>query len=154
LSAPPSQTKISYAASPPRPIKMKLNLKDEPKEWRKSALLAALGLALISSALRWRHVLVTKSWLSVLGVLAVVAVAALIRPRLFRGYHLFSMRLGFAISRVVGQVILVLLFIFILTPMGLILRLAGKDPLQLKRPANADTFWQAAKDPSPLDRLF
>jgi hypothetical protein len=27
---------------------MNLNLKDEPREWRKSALLAALGLALIS----------------------------------------------------------------------------------------------------------
>lgn len=133
---------------------MKLNLKDEPREWRKSALLAAFGLALISSALRWRHVLVTKNWLAVLGVLAVVAVAALKRPRLFRGYHLFSMRLGFAISQFLGRVALVLFFIFILTPLGFILRLAGKDPLQLKRPLNTDTFWQTAKDPSPLDRMF
>jgi hypothetical protein len=133
---------------------MKLNLKDEPKEWRKSALLAAFGLALLSSLLRWRHHLVQKNWLIVLAVLAIVAVAALGQPRWFRGWHLFSMRLGFAVSQWLGRVALILFFIFILTPAGLILRLAGKDPLQLKRPANAETFWQTAKDASPLDRLF
>jgi hypothetical protein len=71
-----------------------------------------------------------------------------------RGYHLLSMRVGFAISQFLGRVALTLFFIFILTPVGLLLRLAGKDLLQLKRPAKADTFWQTAKNLSPLDRLF
>jgi hypothetical protein len=133
---------------------MKLNLKDEPKEWRKSALLAAFGLALMSSLLRWRHVLATGTWLAILAVLALLAVAALLQPRWFRGYHLFSMRLGFVVSQFLGRVALVLFFICILTPLGLILRLAGKDPLRLKRPANSDTWWQTAKDPGPLDRMF
>ena len=133
---------------------MKLNLKDEAKEWRKSAWLAALGIALISSLLRWRQHLAHQTWLVILAVLAVVAVAAMLRPRWFRGYHLFSMRLGFIISRVLGRVFLTLFFIFMLTPMGWALRLAGKDPLQLKRPVNAATYWQPAKDCGPLDRLF
>ena len=133
---------------------MKLNLKDEPKEWRKSALLAAFGLALISSLLRWRHHLAQRTWLVVLAVLAVTAIAAVLKPRWFRSYHLFSMRLGFAISRILGRVLLMLFFIFILTPMGWLLWLAGKDPLQLKRPADTTTFWQTAKDASLLDRLF
>jgi hypothetical protein len=67
---------------------------------------------------------------------------------------LLSMRMGFVISQFLGRVFLILFFLFVLTPMGFVLRLAGKDPLQLKRPANADTFWQTAKDTSPLDRLF
>jgi hypothetical protein len=133
---------------------MKLNLKDEPKEWRKSGLLAALGLALVSSVLRWRHVLGTKIWLAVLATLALTALAARLQPRWFRGYHRFSMRLGFALSQGLGRVALILFFIFILTPVGFLLRLSGKDPLQLKRPANSDTFWRTAKAPSPLDRLF
>lgn len=133
---------------------MKLNLKDEPREWRKSALLAALGLALVSSVLRWRHLLETKTWLLVLGTLVAAAIAAVLQPRWFRGYHRFSMRLGFAISQGLGRVALILFFMVILTPVGLLLRLAGKDPLQLKRPPNAHTFWQPAKDPGPLDRLF
>ncbi len=133
---------------------MNLNLKDEPREWRKSALLAALGLALVSSLLRWRHVLPNRIWLAVLAVLALLAVAAVLQPRWFRGYHLFSMRLGFAISRILGRVALVLFFLFILTPVGWLLRLAGKDPLQLKRPPNASSYWHPARDCNPLDRLF
>jgi hypothetical protein len=133
---------------------MKLNLKDEPKEWRKSALLAALGLALMSSVLRWRQVLPSRPWLIILMLFAVVAVAALLQPRWFRGYHLFSMRQGFAISKVLGRIFLVLFFLFILTPTGWLLRLAGKDPLQLKPPRNADSYWQKARDAAPLDRLF
>ena len=133
---------------------MKLNLKDEPQHWRKSALLAAFGLMLMSSLLRWRQVLTTPVWLAILSALALVLLTAWLRPRWFRGYHLFSMRLGFALSRIIGRVLLVLFFLFILTPVGWMLRLAGKDPLQLKRPANATTFWQPAKDASPLDRLF
>ena len=133
---------------------MKLNLKDEPKEWRKSALLAAFGLALISSVLRWRHALTNGKWLAVLAVLAGLAVAAALQPRWFRGYHLFSMRLGFAVSRFLGRVLLILFFIFIITPAGWILRLTGKDPLQLKLPEEAATYWRPAKECSPLDRLF
>jgi hypothetical protein len=133
---------------------MKLIYKEDPKEWRKSALLGALGLAILSSVLRWRHVLTDKTWLVILAALATVAAAALLRPRWFRGYHLLSMRLGFAISQFLGRVALILFFIFILTPVGLILRLAGKDALQLKPPRGATTYWQPARDCSPLDRLF
>jgi multisubunit Na+/H+ antiporter MnhG subunit len=133
---------------------MKLNLKDEPKEWRKSALLASLGLALMSSVLRWRHVLSNKTWLAVLAALAAVALVALLQPRCFRGYHRLSMRLGFVISQSLGRVALVLLFIFVLTPMGWVLRLAGKDPLRLKPQRDAKTYWQPARDFTPLDRLF
>jgi hypothetical protein len=133
---------------------MKLKLKEDPKEWRKQALLAALGLAVLCSLLRWRRVLPQHVWLAVLAALGLVAISTLLRPRWFRGYYRFSMRVGFAISQVIGFVALVLFFIFILTPLGWVLRFAGKDPLQLKRPANTTTFWRTTKDPNPLDRLF
>ena len=133
---------------------MKLNLKDEPKEWRKSALLLALGLAVLSSFLRWRQVLTNPVWLAVLAVCGLVALCGLLQPRWFGGYHRISMRLGFAVSQFIGRVALALFFTFILTPVGLILRLAGKDPLQLKRPRDAKTCWHQAKEGSPLDRLF
>ena len=133
---------------------MKHNLKDEPKEWRKSALLTLLGLAIISLILRWRNVIGDKTLFIVLATLAVIAASALFRPRWFRGYHLLSMRLGLAVSQFIGYVALILFFIFILTPIGLVLRLLGKDVLQLKPPHKATTYWQTGKDSSPLDRLF
>lgn len=133
---------------------MKLNLKDEPREWRKSALLALGGLALISSIVRWRHHISTEIWLWLLGMLAATAVCAAVRPRWFRGYHLFSMRAGFAFSRIFGRIFLTLFFIVVVTPLGWLLRWAGKDQLQLRRPDPKQTCWQPAKKYGPLDRLF
>ncbi|HTV40349.1 MAG TPA: hypothetical protein VMF08_07225 [Candidatus Sulfotelmatobacter sp.] len=133
---------------------MELNLKDEPKEWRKTALLSALGLALVTSLLRWRHVLGTRTWLIILCILGFLAICAVLQPRWFRGYHLLSMRAGFAISRFFGRIILTLFFLVILTPLGWILRATGKDLLQLKRRPDAATYWEPAKESGPLDRLF
>ena len=133
---------------------MKLKLKEDPKEWRKAALLSALGLAMLSSLLRWRRVLPNAGWLAVLAVLALVAAAACLRPRLFRGHYRFTHKLGFHASQYVGYFLLGLFFLVVLTPMGLVLRALGKDPLRLKRPAKDKTCWTEAKESGPLDRLF
>jgi hypothetical protein len=133
---------------------MKLNFKEDPKEWRKSALLAALGLAILSSLMRWLKHLPEKFWLAFLAALGVVAICAVLQPRWFRGWYRLSLRLGFYSSQFIGRCVLLLFFIFIITPLGFVLRLAGKDALQLKRPREAKTCWRPAKDCSPLDRLF
>jgi len=133
---------------------MKLIFEEDPKEWRKSALLTVLGLAILSSLLRWRRHLPVNAWYAALGVFAAVAVVALFRPRWCRGWYRLSLRLGFYFGQFAGRCALALFFIFILTPVGLILRLAGKDPLQLKRPRDAATCWRPAKNSGSLDRLF
>jgi hypothetical protein len=133
---------------------MKLKFKEEPKEWRKPALLTALGLALLSSVARWRHHLANEKWLIFLAVLATVSLCAVLRPRWFRGWYRLSLRLGFYSSQFLGRCVLAVFFIFILTPLGLILRLMGQDPLQLKHPRNAKTYWHQPRKGSALDRLF
>ena len=87
-------------------------------------------------------------------VLVLISLCALFQPRWFRGWYRLSQRLGFYSSQFTGRCVLLILFIFILTPLGLILRLLGKDPLQLKRPPNATTYWRPAKECNPLDQLF
>ena len=47
-------------------LSMKLKLKEDPKEWRKAAWMSALGLAVFSSLLRWRHKIPRRWWVSVL----------------------------------------------------------------------------------------
>ena len=133
---------------------MKLKFKEDPKEWRKQTLLTALGLGILSSVLRWRLVVSAQVLEIILGVLAVVVVSAVVKPQWFRGYYRFSMRLGFAVSQFIGRAVLLVFFLLIVTPMGWVLRLAGKDALQLRRPRDAQTYWHTAKDCSPLERLF
>ncbi len=133
---------------------MKLIYKEDPKEWRKSTWLTALGLAVVSSLLRWRRHLSTDAWCAVLVVLALVAVIALLKPYWFRGWYRLSLWLGFYSSQFVGRCVLLIFFIFIITPLGWVLRFAGKDPLQLQKPRDVKSYWIPSKDCGPLDRLF
>ena len=133
---------------------MKLIYKEDPKEWRKSALLTAFGLALLSTLLLWRKHLPTDVWCCVQVVWAIVAMCAILQPRWFRGWYRLSLRLGFYSSQFVGRCVLALFFIFVLTPLGLVLRLTGQDSLRLKHPRDAKTYWHPAREGTPLDRLF
>ena len=133
---------------------MKLILKEDPKEWRKAAWMTALGLGLLSCLLRWRRVLPAGAWEMALGLLAGVAVVAALRPGLFRGYYRVSARGGFWISRTAGRAVLAVLFFILITPLGLVLRILGKDPLRLRRSGKAESYWLEARKESPLDRMF
>ena len=132
---------------------IRIRLKEDPREWRKSALFLAGGLALISSALRWRQVLPHKGWLWLLGGLGILALTAVCFPRWFRGYYRWSMRAGVMLSHAVARVVLLMIFFLFLTPLSLLLRLAGKDLLGLKR-RQAESYWSDSRESGPLDRLF
>ena len=133
---------------------MALRLKEDPKAWRKSTWLSALGVALVSTVLRWRGGLPTRSWAAIVLAMFAVAVAVWARPGWFRGYYRISTRLGYWSSQAVARVVLVLVFLFLVTPLALLFRLSGKDSLRLRRDRSAKSYWQPAKPASPLDRQF
>jgi hypothetical protein len=133
---------------------MKIRYKEDPRAWRKSTLLSVLGLSLLTCLLRWRHVLTTTAWGGVLAALACAAFVAWIWPRGFRRYYRFSTWAGFWSSQLVARVVLALLFAVIFVPAGLLMRLLGKDVLQLKRPNEVESYWKPVKQAGSLDRLF
>lgn len=133
---------------------MRLEFKEEPREWRKAAWQGAFGLALLSSVLRWRRVLPVNGWKLALAGLAVAALCAWLYPRWFRGYYRFTTRLAFHVTRVFGCVVLFLLFLLAVTPLGLVLRLLGKDLLQIKPRRATLTTWRKTEDSTALDRMF
>jgi ABC-type uncharacterized transport system permease subunit len=87
-------------------------------------------------------------------VLAAIAIAAALQPRWFRGYYRFSTKLGFVLSQLAGHIVLVLVFFIVVTPLGLVLRMLGKDPLRLRRPPDAQSYWSEVRGKSSLDSLF
>lgn len=130
---------------------MKLTLKEDPREWRKAVWFGALGLAVLSSLLCWRRVLPLAGWGVVLAALATVALVAAARPRWFRGYYRCMARVGFGLARWFGFAALTVLFLFVLTPLGLILRLCGKDLLGLRHHRSTKSYWHPARSASKLD---
>ena|ERR1035441_4830653 len=94
---------------------MKLIYKEDPREWRKSALLAALGLAILSSFLCWRRHLPINCWSVLAELILLMVIVAGLRPRWFRGWYRFSLWLGFHSSQFTGRCVLLLFFIFIVS---------------------------------------
>ena len=133
---------------------MRLKFKEDPREWRKFTLLTLLGFTVLSSLLRWRKVLPGPVWIGLLVLLGVVAVTCLLRPVWFRGYYRAMTKLGFHVTQFIGRAVLFVIFLLLVTPLGLCLRLAGKDLLRLRRDAKAESYWQPARTPGPLERLF
>jgi len=71
----------------------------------------------------------------------VVSVAGLIHPPLIRPVFVGLILATFPIGWVVSHVLLGAIFYGIVTPLGLILRLTGHDPLQLK-PPTGNSLWK------------
>jgi hypothetical protein len=133
---------------------MKLRLKEEPKEWLKFIAALCVMLALISFFL-WSKGLVKDLGFQIIAALAAAAlIACWIRPIWFRPVYRRGMAFFHLVGQFMGKVLLTVFFLFLLTPLGLALRLAGKDLLGLKREGSPTTFWREVKGKSRLDRMF
>lgn len=78
-------------------------------------------------------------WVS--GVAAGFALVALLKPTLLAWLNRLWIKLGVLLGKMVSPIALGVLFYGVLTPIGAVMRLAGKDPLRLKRDPGADSYW-------------
>ncbi len=82
------------------------------------------------------------------GVALVLLGAAI--PSVLKPVYLAWMTLGHALGFVVSNVLLTVFFFLVMTSIGLIARLSGKDFLRLKLDRNAATYWlPRSKTPKP-----
>ncbi len=131
-----------------------LRLKEKPIEWIKFT--AVIGVAV--NAVLWllwrRGILPVAVPVAAVAIAVLFFIAAIIRPYSFRGFYRGGMTVSFQIGQTMGKVMLVLFFFVFVTPMGLILRLFGKDLLRLKRTPGEETYWHPAKSSREFDRMF
>ena len=131
-----------------------LRLKEKPIEWIK--FIAVIGVAVNTVLwLLWRRGALPVAVPVVATTIAVLAViAAMVRPYSFRGFYRGGMTVSFHIGQTIGKVLLIVFFFLFVTPMGLLLRLFGKDLLRLKQTPDEKTFWHPAKNSREFDRMF
>lgn len=87
-------------------------------------------------------------WWSV-GVAVIFALVALLKPALLAGLNRLWMKLGLLLGKVVSPIALGILFYIVITPIGLMIRLTGKDPLRLKFDPDAASYWIPREPPGP-----
>jgi hypothetical protein len=89
---------------------------------------------------------------------AVLMVWGVVWARGLKWVYLVWMGLAFVLGFIMAHVILTLLFYLLLTPIGLLARLTGKDFLSLKLDRTAQSYWRPrthqAKSPADYERQF
>ena len=132
---------------------MKPHYQDEPREWRRFMMqFCAIGLA-IALILRWRGTLTNGQLASVAALGVARTLAAIARPKWFRGFHRVSVAVSTWLGERMGKVMLTLLFLLVFTPLGLMLRLFRHDPLALRRAPGTDSYWLPVKRRNRIDRM-
>jgi Saxitoxin biosynthesis operon protein SxtJ len=70
-------------------------------------------------------------------------------PNWLRPLNRMWLRFGLALHAIVSPLILIVLFFVVITPVGVVARLAGKDFLRLKFDREATTYWIDRQPPGP-----
>jgi hypothetical protein len=74
---------------------------------------------------------------------------ALMRPRWLGPLNKVWFQLGLLLHRIVNPVVLGLVFVLSVIPVGLLMRLFGKDPLQRKFEPDRESYWMRRDPPGP-----
>jgi hypothetical protein len=84
-----------------------------------------------------------------LALAAAFLIVALTRPGLLAPLNRLWTKFGLLLHKVVNPLVMGLLFFATVTPIGLLMRLFGKDPLRLKIDRQAESYWIDRVPPGP-----
>jgi hypothetical protein len=127
----------------------------EAREIRKFGFLfAALGV-LAAAYMVWKEI--PGLWIP-LTLAAVFALTGLGQPRMLRPFYVAWMRLASILGWINTRLLLTVFFVLVLTPIGLVLRLMGKDLLTKRIDRSRRSYWvkrpHAVKEHQSYEHLF
>src|SRR5271157_5856901 len=83
-----------------------------------------------------------------------VGPSGIIWPQAMRPIYVAWMVLAFPIGWTISQIILALMFYGLFTPIGLIFRIIGRDPLHRARQPGLESYWSPKTTPADPRRYF
>ncbi len=141
---------------------LELNLNPDARTLRQFGWIALGAFALLGGLVAWRGGLLgldfgDAAW-TVAGVLwgigALSAALSWLAPRANRPLWIALTLLAFPIGYVVSIALLGILFFGVLTPVGLVFRLIGRDALHRRFDPAAKSYWMERSGDVPLERYF
>jgi len=133
---------------------VKPRLKENPKDWLKFTVVCCVVVMLIVRTLERRGVLRHGAALALFAIALGTLVLCIVRPTWFRSFYRAGMTVSFYVGQIVSRISLTVFFLLVVTPLGLLLRLFGKDLLHLKRKPASESYWQPVNRPQNLNRQF
>jgi len=90
----------------------------------------------------------TPRWWA-LGIAGGFAAVAIWKPAILGTLNRLWIKFGLLLGKIVSPIALGILFYCVVAPIGMLMRLTGKDPLRLRLDAGADSYWIPRKPPGP-----
>ena len=133
---------------------LEINHDPTPRQVLQFATLWLSGFCFLLAGLavyRW------ASWtaataLAACGVASIVL--GLVRPRWMRLVFLGWMWAAFPIGWAISHLLMVAIYFLVITPIGLTMRLVGRDPLARQFDRQAPTYWTPRRQESDASRYF
>jgi hypothetical protein len=118
-----------------------------PRELRQFALLWLPGICLAVAV--WTAFRAQGPWTAGLVLAALASLAlGLWRPRWFRPLYVAWMALAFPFGWLMSHALMAAIYLLLITPIGLILRVARRDPLARQFDREAQSYWMPTPPPS------
>ncbi|MHC4432211.1 MAG: SxtJ family membrane protein [Planctomycetota bacterium] len=126
--------------------------RSDTRELRNYGLVMAVALAAIGALLLWRD---KEHYLVFFAVAAAFLLAALAVPVTLKPVYRAWMTLASLMGWLMTRVILIIAFTVLLAPIGLLLRLCGKDILDIRFKAGGeDSYWKERDSEEPGQRDY
>jgi hypothetical protein len=132
------------------------HLKTGPRDLRKFGLTVGGVFAFLGLVLWLRH---KPAWPWFCAPAAPLIGLGLVWPQALRWVYVGWMALAFTLGAIVSTVLLTVFFCVVITPVGLLARVLGRDFLSRKLEANAASYWlprpaSASKQKADYERQF
>lgn len=84
----------------------------------------------------------------------VVALASWLYPRAVQPLFVGLMLITTPIGMIIGELAMVLIYVAVLLPIGILFRIVARDRLQLKLDRQATSYWQAKRKPESVASYY
>jgi len=130
-----------------------LNLNPSKKELRTFGLCALAFLALVGWIV-FRRSGSMPMGASIAGFGFVLAVLGFAVPKALRPVWVALMVINYPIGWVITHVVMEIIFYLVVTPVGIIMRLTGRDPMERAFDRTAKTYWKPRRTDPDSARYF
>ena len=119
------------------------------KDLRRFGLAFGTAMTILGSLLLWKE-RAAGPW--ILGLAAFAILSGLIAPRILRPLEWVLAGLLRVVMTAVTYVVLTLAYLFVFTPIGLLMKLFGKDLLGRRFPTEETSYWVPVETDGPASR--
>lgn len=128
----------------------RINTNPDTRQLRQFGLLCVVLLPVIT----WVWGGSSSTILTVASVGAGLGLLGIFAPRVLKPVFIGLVFVSFPIGMIIGELILLMIFVGVFLPMAVLFRMIGRDVLHRRMSAESKTFWVPRNSPSNVRRYF